>query len=194
MALINAYQFLSRAKITSPTSAFSVPQADAGLCLADFLARTPPAEVFALHPFLRGPSAPAPAPPPPPSAPSGGVSTASTALVPGAEPAPPPSPLHPGTASSSHWDSWEGKLAVNLGAGLGLEAAVASLLGARVVATDGDESLLPLLRKCVGVYYKKGVKPAHFPSPLTERALFGWHGMASYPRIRCSLDGRGTVV
>ena len=43
-------------------------------------------------------------------------------------------------------DSWQGAVAVEVGAGLGLTAIVATRLGMRVVATDGDEPTLPLLR------------------------------------------------
>ena len=43
------------------------------------------------------------------------------------------------------WNSWKGKSGVELGAGLGLPSIVASNLGAKMVATDGDAQVLHLL-------------------------------------------------
>ena len=48
--------------------------------------------------------------------------------------------------SSMRWDSWKGKIGVELGAGLGLPSIVASNLGAKMIATDGDDAVLQLLR------------------------------------------------
>eukprot|EP00747_Dinoflagellata_sp_TGD_P179800 gnl/TRDRNA2_/TRDRNA2_31199_c0_seq1.p1 gnl/TRDRNA2_/TRDRNA2_31199_c0~~gnl/TRDRNA2_/TRDRNA2_31199_c0_seq1.p1 ORF type:complete len:251 (-),score=42.49 gnl/TRDRNA2_/TRDRNA2_31199_c0_seq1:119-763(-) len=45
------------------------------------------------------------------------------------------------------WESWEGKSGLELGAGLGLPSIVVSNLGARMIATDGDEVVLQLLKK-----------------------------------------------
>ena len=44
------------------------------------------------------------------------------------------------------WNSWKGKSGVELGAGLGLPSVVASNLGAKMIATDGDAEVLQLLR------------------------------------------------
>ena len=44
------------------------------------------------------------------------------------------------------WNSWKGKSGVELGAGLGLPSIVASNLGAKMIATDGDDAVLHLLR------------------------------------------------
>eukprot|EP00439_Symbiodinium_sp_Y106_P042396 s2406_g5.t1 len=54
-----------------------------------------------------------------------------------------------GKAQRARWRRWRGKVGVELGAGLGLPSIVASQLGARVVATDGDASVLTLLRQNV---------------------------------------------
>ena len=43
------------------------------------------------------------------------------------------------------WKSWTGKRGVELGAGLGLPSIVASNLGAKMIATDGDDAVLHLL-------------------------------------------------
>ena len=43
------------------------------------------------------------------------------------------------------WDSWSAKSGIELGAGLGLPSIVASNLGAKMTATDGDDTLLHLL-------------------------------------------------
>ena len=43
------------------------------------------------------------------------------------------------------WTSWKGKSGVELGAGLGLPSIVASTLGAKMIATDGDDAVLHLL-------------------------------------------------
>ena len=43
------------------------------------------------------------------------------------------------------WGGWTGKSAVELGAGLGLPSIVASNLGAKMIATDGDDAVLHLL-------------------------------------------------
>ena len=43
------------------------------------------------------------------------------------------------------WTSWRGKSGVELGAGLGLPSIVASTLGAKMIATDGDDAVLHLL-------------------------------------------------
>merc|ERR1712064_230746 len=47
---------------------------------------------------------------------------------------------------SARWNSWKWKCAVELGAGLGLPSIVASDLGAKMIATDGDDAVLHLLR------------------------------------------------
>ncbi|CAE7236701.1 VCPKMT [Symbiodinium natans] len=52
-------------------------------------------------------------------------------------------------AQRARWRSWRGKAGVELGAGLGLPSIVASHLGADIVATDGDASVLKLLRRNV---------------------------------------------
>ena len=44
------------------------------------------------------------------------------------------------------WESWKAKRGVELGAGLGLPSIVASNLGAKMIATDGDDAVLHLLR------------------------------------------------
>ncbi|CAE7569666.1 VCPKMT [Symbiodinium sp. CCMP2592] len=54
-----------------------------------------------------------------------------------------------GKAQRARWRRWHGKVGVELGAGLGLPSIVASQLGASVVATDGDASVLTLLRRNV---------------------------------------------
>ncbi|CAE7826752.1 VCPKMT, partial [Symbiodinium sp. CCMP2456] len=54
-----------------------------------------------------------------------------------------------GKAERARWRRWRGKVGVELGAGLGLPSIVASQLGAHVVATDGDASVLTLLRRNV---------------------------------------------
>ena len=51
-----------------------------------------------------------------------------------------------GSCASALPETWHGARAIELGAGLGLTAIVAARLGMRVVATDGDEPTLPLLR------------------------------------------------
>merc|ERR1712070_473986 len=43
------------------------------------------------------------------------------------------------------WDSWKGKTGIELGAGLGLPSIVVSNLGAKMIATDGDDKVLQLL-------------------------------------------------
>merc|ERR1711933_228838 len=43
------------------------------------------------------------------------------------------------------WKNWKDKTGIELGAGLGLPSIVASNLGAKMVATDGDEEVLHLL-------------------------------------------------
>merc|ERR1712176_1177501 len=48
--------------------------------------------------------------------------------------------------SSTLWNTWEGKRGVELGAGLGLPSIVASKLGAHAIATDGESTVLHLLR------------------------------------------------
>jgi len=54
------------------------------------------------------------------------------------------------------WDSWNGKIAVELGAGLGLPSIIASKVGLnKIVSTDGDPHVIKLLRtnienNCVG--------------------------------------------
>ena len=47
--------------------------------------------------------------------------------------------------SGMRWTSWKGKSGVELGAGLGLPSIVASNLGAKMIATDGDDAVLHLL-------------------------------------------------
>merc|ERR550514_1857206 len=47
--------------------------------------------------------------------------------------------------SGAWWNSWKGKSGVELGAGLGLPSIVASNLGAKMIATDGDDAVLHLL-------------------------------------------------
>ena len=49
--------------------------------------------------------------------------------------------------SGMTWNSWKGKRGVELGAGLGLPSIVASKLGAKMTATDGDDMVLHLLGK-----------------------------------------------
>ena len=44
------------------------------------------------------------------------------------------------------WGSWKAKSGLELGAGLGLPSIVASNLGAKMIATDGDDSVLQLLK------------------------------------------------
>ena len=46
---------------------------------------------------------------------------------------------------STWWGGWKGKSGVELGAGLGLPSIVASNLGAKMIATDGDDAVLHLL-------------------------------------------------
>lgn len=43
------------------------------------------------------------------------------------------------------WNGWKGKSGVELGAGLGLPSIVASNMGAKMIATDGDDKVLHLL-------------------------------------------------
>eukprot|EP00931_Biecheleriopsis_adriatica_P068004 TRINITY_DN42061_c0_g1_i1.p1 TRINITY_DN42061_c0_g1~~TRINITY_DN42061_c0_g1_i1.p1 ORF type:complete len:806 (-),score=185.28 TRINITY_DN42061_c0_g1_i1:14-2401(-) len=52
-------------------------------------------------------------------------------------------------SARSKWRRWDDKVGVELGAGLGLPSVVASHLGARTVATDGDASVMKLLRQNV---------------------------------------------
>merc|ERR1712176_792236 len=47
--------------------------------------------------------------------------------------------------SSARWNNWKGKTGIELGAGLGLPSIVASNLGAKMIATDGDDEVLYLL-------------------------------------------------
>ena len=47
--------------------------------------------------------------------------------------------------SGRRWNSWKWKSGVELGAGLGLPSIVASNLGAKMIATDGDDAQLHLL-------------------------------------------------
>merc|ERR1711937_126888 len=49
--------------------------------------------------------------------------------------------------SGTQWEGWEEKTGLELGAGLGLPSIVASNLGAKMLATDGDDGVLQLLRK-----------------------------------------------
>ena len=54
-------------------------------------------------------------------------------------------------AMSGHWshlasDTWEGRVGVELGAGLGLPSIVAAKLGLEMVSTDGTSPLLRLRR------------------------------------------------
>ena len=46
---------------------------------------------------------------------------------------------------STWWSGWTGKSGVELGSGLGLPSIVASNLGAKMIATDGDDAVLRLL-------------------------------------------------
>merc|ERR1711862_2032 len=43
------------------------------------------------------------------------------------------------------WNNWNGKSGIELGAGLGLPSIVASNMGAKMIATDGDDAVLHLL-------------------------------------------------
>ena len=47
--------------------------------------------------------------------------------------------------SGMRWTSWKGKSGLELGAGLGLPSIAASTLGAKMIATDGDDAVLHLL-------------------------------------------------
>ena len=49
--------------------------------------------------------------------------------------------LMDGDGTGTIWNTWKGKSGVELGAGLGLPSIVASNLGAKMTATDGDDSL-----------------------------------------------------
>eukprot|EP01127_Copromyxa_protea_P019813 TRINITY_DN6510_c0_g1_i1.p1 TRINITY_DN6510_c0_g1~~TRINITY_DN6510_c0_g1_i1.p1 ORF type:complete len:858 (-),score=206.22 TRINITY_DN6510_c0_g1_i1:287-2602(-) len=49
----------------------------------------------------------------------------------------------------TNWKTWKGKRCVEIGAGLGLPSIVASLLGMRVVSTDGDADVIALLSENV---------------------------------------------
>merc|ERR1712216_87788 len=49
--------------------------------------------------------------------------------------------------SAMTWNSWKGKRGVELGAGLGLPSIVAANLGAKMIATDGDDMVVHLLGK-----------------------------------------------
>ena len=48
--------------------------------------------------------------------------------------------------SGTLWQDWKLKKGLELGAGLGLPSIVASKLGAHMIATDGDDAALQLLR------------------------------------------------
>merc|ERR1739848_861815 len=66
--------------------------------------------------------------------------------------------------SGKTWNSWNGKCGVELGAGLGLPSIVGSKLGAKMIATDGDDKVLDLL----GMNVKRNA-----PSCQVEKLLWG---------------------
>lgn len=67
---------------------------------------------------------------------------------------------------AASWSSWKGKIGVELGAGLGLPSIVLSDLGAKMIATDGDDTVLHLLGVNVGRNHRRaGWKSSFGASP-----------------------------
>lgn len=74
------------------------------------------------------------------------------------------------------WKRWDDKIGVELGAGLGLPSIIASHLGARVTATDGDSSVMRLLRQNVEQNPGSGMLKAQAllwgtPEPLSKLGI-----------------------
>lgn len=68
---------------------------------------------------------------------------------------------------------------MELGAGLGLPAMVAALRGARAIATDGEEAVMPLLRRnCEAERFPEAAHPAR-TRPRTTRVA-AWRLLRVY--------------
>ena len=95
-----------------------------------------------------------------------------------------------GAKMAGRWDAaggWRGKVAVELGAGLGLCSIAAGLLGMTVVATDGDDSVLELMKANVDLNRERlaarggkvSVRKLAWGTPRPLEAL----GLASKPDV-----------